>query len=283
MAYERKLTIGVFNKHKAAGEKFTMLTCYDATMAALEQAAGVEMILVGDSLAGPVLGLRDTLGVGLDISIALTAAVRRGAPLAYLVADMPFLTYTNPRQAVANGGRYVVEAQADCVKTIRAMATAGIPVMAHLGFTPQRVAQIGVKVAGKSAAAAIDIIETAEMMVEAGSSALLLEAVPPEVSEIITRKVPVPVIGCGAGAGCDGYVMVTPDMLNMSIDWSSPTAAPRKAPKFVKRYADIRGPLEAVFKAYVEDVRTGAYPAPEHAYPMDEAQKAELAEWARKN
>jgi 3-methyl-2-oxobutanoate hydroxymethyltransferase len=292
MPYDKKLTIGTFNKHKSAGEKFAMLTCYDATMAALQQMAGIEMILVGDSLAGPVLGLRDTLGVSLDLSVALTAAVRRGAPLSYLVADMPFLTYATPEQAVKNGGRYMVEAQADCVKvecdrrlleTIRAMATAGIPVMPHLGFTPQRVAQIGLKIAGKTAASAIDIIETADMMVEAGASAFLLEAVPPEVAAIIARKVPVPVVGCGAGGACDGYVMVTPDMLNMSIDWSSPTFAPRKAPKFVKKYADIRAPLEGVFRAYLADVQSGAYPAPEHNYPMTDEAKAALLEWDGKN
>jgi len=281
MALEKKITIADLGKHKAAGEKFTMLTCYDATMASIQQAAGVEVVLVGDSLAGPVLGLPDTVGVGLDISVALTAAVRRGADLAYLVADMPFLTYTNPAMAVANAGRYLVEARADCVKmecdrrfleTVRAMATSGISVMPHLGLTPQRAGQVGgYKVAGKTAAGAIEIIETAEMMVEAGASALLLEAVPPEPAEMLTRRVPVPVIGCGAGPGCDGYVVVTHDMIGLTAG---------RTPKFVKKYADLRSPMQAAFEAFVADCRGGAYPADEHNYPMSETELAALKEWA---
>jgi len=281
MALEKKITIADLNKHKAAGEKFTMLTCYDATMASIQQAAGVEVILVGDSLAGPVLGLPDTVGVSLDISVALTAAVRRGADLAYLVADMPFLTYTNPAMAVASAGRYLVEARADCVKmecdrrfieTVRAMATSGISVMPHLGLTPQRVGQVGgYKVAGKTAAGAIEIIETAEMMVEAGATALLVEAVPPEPAEMLARRVPVPVIGCGAGPGCDGYVVVTHDMIGLTAG---------RTPKFVKKYADLRAPMQAAFEAFVADCRGGAYPAAEHNYPMSEAERAALKEWA---
>jgi len=282
MKLEKKITIADLSKHKAAGEKFAMLTCYDATMAGIQQAAGVEVILVGDSLAGPVLGLPDTLGVGLDLSVTLTAAVRRGAPLAWLVADMPFLTYTTPDHAVASAGRYVVEAGADCVKlecderfveTVAAMAKVGIPVMPHLGLTPQRASQAGgYKVAGKTAAAAIALIETAERMVEAGASALLLEAVPPEPAEMLTQKVPVPVIGCGAGPGCDGFVVVTHDML---------TLTGRKTPKFVKQYADLHAPMLEAFKAYVADCRGGAYPAPEHGYPIRPDELAALNEWAR--
>ncbi len=281
MELQKKITIADLNKHKAAGEKFAMLTCYDATMASIQQAAGVEVILVGDSLAGPVLGLPDTTGVSLDISVALTAAVRRGAPLAYLVADMPFLTYTTPESAVVNAGRYVVEARADCVKvecdrrlveTIRAMATAGIPVMAHLGLTPQRAGQVGgYKVAGKTAVGAIEIIETAERMVEAGVSALLLEAVPPEPAEMVARRVPVPVIGCGAGAGCDGFVVVTHDMLGLTSG---------RTPKFVRKYADLRTPMQQAFEQYVNECREGAYPAPEHNYPMSEEELASLRAWA---
>ena len=283
MALEKKITIADLRKHKSAGEKFAMLTCYDATMARLQQAAGVEVILVGDSLAGPVLGLPDTIGVSLDISVALTAAVRRGAPLAYLVADMPYLTYTNPDQAIANAGRYVVEARADCVKVecdrrlleiIRAMATAGIPVMPHLGLTPQRVGQIGgYKVAGKTAEMAIELIETAEMMVEAGATALLLEAVPPEPAEILTKRVDVPVIGCGAGPGCDGFVVVTHDMIGLTEG---------KTPKFVKKYADLATPMQKAFEQYVEECRNGTYPAPEHGYPMSEQELAILKQWAEK-
>ena len=246
MPLEKKITIADLNKKKAAGEKFAMLTSYDATMAALQQEAGVEVLLVGDSLAGPVLGLTDTIGVSMDISVALTAAVRRAAPLAYLVADMPFMSYPSIETGVLNAGRYMVEAHVDCVKVevdrrqvewIRAMATAGVPVMPHLGLTPQRATQIGgYKVAGKTAAGAVEIIETAEMVIEAGASALLLEAVPPEVSAIITTKSPVPVIGCGAGKACDGYVVVTHDMIGLTF---------RKTPKFVRKYADLATPMRS--------------------------------------
>ncbi|MDY7009987.1 MAG: 3-methyl-2-oxobutanoate hydroxymethyltransferase [Planctomycetota bacterium] len=283
MALEKKITIATLNKHKADGEKFAMLTCYDATMASIQQSAGVEVILVGDSLAGPVLGLSDTIGVSLDISVSLTAAVRRGAPLAYLVADMPFLTYTSPAAAVANGGRYVVEARADCVKvecdrrlleTIRAMATAGIPVMPHMGLTPQRAGQVGgYKVAGKTSDGAIEIIETAEMMVDAGASALLLEAVPPEPAEMVAKRVSVPVIGCGAGAGCDGFVVVTHDMIGLTEG---------RVPKFVKKYADLRSPMQQAFETYVAECRNGTYPAPEHGYAMSDEELTALKAWSEK-
>jgi 3-methyl-2-oxobutanoate hydroxymethyltransferase len=281
MALEKKLTIADLCKRKSAGEKFTMLTCYDATMASIQQEAGVEVILVGDSMAGPVLGLPDTTGVGLDISVQLTAAVRRGAPLAYLVADMPYLTYTNPRQAVENAGRYAVEARVDCVKiecdrrfvdTVAAMATAGIPVMPHLGLTPQRAGQVGgYRVAGKTATAAIDIIETAERMVEVGASALLLEAVPPEPAAMVAERVPVPVIGCGAGPGCDGFVVVTHDMIGLTAG---------RVPKFVRKYADLRSPMREAFEKFVAECRGGEYPADEHNYPMSEEEVARLREWA---
>jgi len=282
MALEKKITIADLNKLKAAGQKFAMLTCYDATMAGIQQDAGVEVILVGDSLAGPVLGLPDTTGVDLDTSVTLTAAVRRGAPLAYLVADMPYLTYTNPAQAIANAGRYVVEARADIVKIecdrrfldiVAAMATAGIPVMPHMGLTPQRAGQVGgYRVAGKTATAAIEIIETAEAMVQAGASALLLEAVPPEPAEMVARRVPVPVIGCGAGPGCDGFVVVTHDMIGLT----------GRVPKFVKKYADLREPMRAAFAAFVGECKSGAYPAPEHNYPMSAEELAALKDWAGK-
>lgn len=282
MALEKKITIADLNKKKAAGEKFAMLTCYDATMATLMQQAGVEVILVGDSLAGPVLGLNDTLGVSLDISVTLTAAVRRGAPLAYLVADMPFLTFTTPEKAVENAGRYMTQAGVDIVKIecdrrlvdiIAAVATAGIPVMPHLGLTPQRAAQLGgYKVAGKTAAAAIELVETADMMVEAGASALLLEAVPPEPAEMVARRVSVPVIGCGAGKGCDGYVVVTHDMIGLTF---------RKPPKFVRKYADLATPMRQAFETFASECRSGAYPAPEHDYPMNDSERDALREWAK--
>jgi 3-methyl-2-oxobutanoate hydroxymethyltransferase len=284
MALEKKITIADLVKKKIAGQKFAMLTCYDATMAALQQAAGVEVILVGDSLAGPVLGLPDTIGVGIDISVELTTAVRRGAPLAYLVADMPFLTFSNPDMAIKNGGRYMTESRADCVKVecdrrlidiIRAMSTAGIPVMAHMGLTPQRAAQIGgYRVAGKSASGAIELIETAGMMVEAGAVSLLLECVPPEVGEMVSKRVSVPVIGCGGGKGCDGHVIVTHDMIGLTA---------RKPPKFVRKYADLAKPMQTAFEAYVNDVHANTYPGPEHAYPMEAEEVKILQDWAKSN
>lgn len=284
MALTKKITIADLGRMKRAGQKFAMLTCYDANMAHWQQEAGVETVLVGDSLGMAVLGEGDTLGVTMDLSVALTAAVRRGAPLCYLVADMPFLSAITPELAITNAGRYLTEAHADVVKLevdrrhvelVAAMSAASIPVMPHLGFTPQRTAQLGgPKVQGKSAATAIELIETARRMEQAGAVALLLEAVPPEPARIIAQRLSIPVIGCGAGGGCDGFVMVVHDMLGLTMG---------RAPRFVKKYADLGLAEQSAFAAYLADVHNSAYPAPEHDYPMDPSELAELKAWVDKD
>ena len=207
--------------------------------------------------------------------------MRRGSPLCYLVADMPFLSYATYELALANAGRYLRQARADVVKMevdrrhvdlVAALLCASIPVMAHLGLLPQQVAQVGGhKLRGKTAAAAIELIETAQRMEEAGAVALLLEGVPPEPARIVARRVGVPVIGCGAGDGCDGFVMVVHDMLGLTRG---------RAPKFVKKYADLGPAMRQAFEAYAQDVQAGRYPAAEHAYAMDEQELQRLREWA---
>lgn len=282
MALTKKITIADVQRRKQAGEKFAMLTCYDANMAYWQQEAGVESILVGDSLGMTVLGQRDTLGVTMDLSVALTAAVRRGAPLAYLVADMPFLSYRDAQAAIVNGGRYMAEAGADVVKLevdrrhveiVAAMSAAAIPVMAHLGLTPQRIAQMGgYRVQGNTATSAIELVETARLMEQAGAVALLLEAVPPEPARLVAQRAGVPVVGCGAGPHCDGFVIVVHDMLGLT---------PGRTPKFARRYAELGAAQQAAFEAYVRDVKSAGYPAPEHDYPMEQAELDELRAWGQ--
>ena len=283
MTPQKKITIADLLKKKQAGQKFTMLTCYDANMAAWQELAGVETLLVGDSLGNTVLGQEDTLGVTMDLSVALTAAVRRGAPLSYLVADMPFLSYRTIDIALANAGRYLSEAHADVVKLevdrrgvdlVAAMSANAIPVMPHLGLSPQRLAQMGgFKVQGKTATSAIELIETAKLMEEAGAVALLIEAVPPEPARMVAESVKIPVVGCGAGKYCDGYVIVEHDMLGLTRG---------RTAKFVKKYADLGLLEQQAFEAYVADVHGGKYPAPEHDYPMDPAELEQLEIWAQK-
>lgn len=283
MALTKKITIADLARKKLAGEKFAMLTCYDASTAAWQQTGGVESILVGDSLGMTVLGEPDTLGVSMDLSLALTAAVRRGAPLAWLVADMPFMSYRNLDAAMVNAGRYLAEARADVVKLevgrqqvdlVAAMCAAGLPIMPHIGLSPQRVAQLGgYRVQGNSAASAIELIQTAELLEQAGAVALLLEAVPPEPAGLIAERLRIPVIGCGAGPRCDGFVVVVHDMLGLT---------PGRVPKFVKKYADLGPAQQQAFEAYVADVHGKAYPAPEHDYAMPEDELAKLKQWAKR-
>ncbi len=246
-----------------------MLTCYDHAMARQMEAAGVPTILVGDSLGNVVLGHETTLPVSLGMVIELTRAVRRGAPHAFVVADMPFGTY---QDSTAQGMRRVMrlmkETECDCVKLevgrlqaplVERLADSGVAVMAHLGLRPQSVGILGgYKSQGKTAAEARGIVEMALLMQRSGAAALLLEAVPPVVSQAVVDAVEVPVIGCGAGPACDGHVVVTHDALGLT---------PRP-PRFVPVLADLATPLRQAFGAYVEQVSGGKYPAEEHAYDM---------------
>ena len=254
-----------------------MLTCYDYSTARLMHEAGVPAILVGDSAASVILGHPTTLPVSLSFMIEITAAVRRGAPMAFLLADMPFGSYQESvAQGVRNVCRMIKRTGCDCVKLeageshlplVRALADAGVAIMAHLGLRPQTVGVLGgYKYQGRTAAEARRIVELACRMEQAGAAALLLEAVPPEVSEAVVKATGIPVIGCGAGPACHGWVFVTHDALGLS----------GTRPKFVPGLADIASPLRDAFARYVADVNSGAYPAPEHSYVMPAAEAEKM-------
>ena len=276
----RKVTIADLRAARRSGAKVPMLTCYDFTTAGLMQAAGVPTLLVGDSAAGVILGHPTTLPVPLSFMIEITAAVRRGAPLAMVVADMPFGSYQG---SVARGTRNVFKmvqrTGCDCVKIeagdsqlrlVRELADAGVAIMAHLGLRPQSVGLVGgYRYQGRTAAEAGEIVRLARALEAAGAAALLLEAVPAEVGRAVVDAVDLPVIGCGAGPHCHGHVIVTHDAAGLT---------PHR-PRFVPSLGDLATPSRGVFEAYVEAVRGGEYPAPEHQYSMEpgEAQKLQPA------
>jgi len=277
-ALTRKFTLNDLRSARGAGPKVPMLTCYDFTTAGLMQEAGVPALLVGDSAANVILGHTSTLPVPLSFMIQITAAVRRGAPLVFLVADMPFGSYQGSLgSAVRNVCRVVKRTGCDCVKLevsdghaglIRSLADAGIAVMAHIGLRPQSVGLLGgYKFQGRSAREAANIISTARVMQSAGAAALLLEAVPPEVGQAVVSAVAVPVIGCGAGPACDGSVVVTHDAVGLT----------GRPPRFVPKLGDLAGPSVRYFADYVRLVTEGHYPAAEHNYQMPEAEKEKLA------
>ncbi|MCK6455923.1 MAG: 3-methyl-2-oxobutanoate hydroxymethyltransferase [Phycisphaerae bacterium] len=278
MPVREKVTLTTLRSRKRAHKKFSVLTCYDYPCAVIEEQAGVDVILVGDSVAQVLLGHHSTLPATMDLMITLTTAVRRGAPNVFLIGDMPYLSYqVNPDDAIRNAGRFMAEAGCDAVKvegdgrmagTVAAMARATIPVVAHLGLRPQAVHQAGgYRAQGRDAASARQLIEDARELEAAGACMLLLEAVPPEPAKIVAESVSVPVIGCGAGPYCDGHVVVLHDMLGLS---SGPL------PKFVKRYADLRGVISTAVAQYVADIESGAYPGPGHCYQMEPGEAASL-------
>lgn len=250
-----------------------MLTCYDYSTARLMHDVGVPMILVGDSAANVILGHDSTIPVPLDFMIELTAAVRRGAPDAFVIADMPFGSYATVNQGVENVVRMMKLSGCDCVKievsaahaqTVKLCADAGVAVMAHLGLRPQTVRVLGgYKFQGRSAKEANEIVALASQMESNGAVALLLEAVPPEVSEKVVSHTAVPVIGCGAGPACHGHVIVTHDGMNLT----------QTRPKFVPTLGDVAGAIKHAIETYVQDVEAGRYPAPEHQYQMPENEK----------
>jgi 3-methyl-2-oxobutanoate hydroxymethyltransferase len=263
---------------QAKGErKLAMLTAYDYPTALLVDEVGMDMILVGDSLAMVVLGHDDTLAVTLDEMIHHCRAVARAAKTALVVGDMPFLSYeATPEQAVRSAGRMMKEGGARAVKIeggremapqIRAMSAAGIPVMGHIGLTPQRVARIGgFLVQGKTADAAQELIDEGRELAEAGCFSMVLEAIPAPVAKLVTEAVPIPTIGIGAGPDCDGQVLVLHDILGLFE---------RFTPKFVKRYASLADDIRAAVSAYRQEVADGVFPAEEHSFSMqsDELKK----------
>ena len=267
-----KNTILTFKNAKEKGEKLTMLTAYDYSTAKLMDEAGVNSILVGDSLGNVMLGYEDTISVTMEDMIHHGAAVARGAKDALVVIDMPFMSYqTSVYDAVVNAGRLMKEGRANAVKLeggkevfqqIKAIVDAGIPVCAHLGFTPQSLNALGgFKVQGKSAEKAEKLIEDAKSVEEAGAFAIVLECVPDKLAEIITKTVKVPTIGIGAGNKCDGQVLVYQDMLGMFSDFT---------PKFVKRFANIGEEMKKAFKDYIYEVQQGTFPAKENIYTIDD-------------
>lgn len=275
-----KVTIPYLMEKKAKKEQITMMTCYDYPMALLEEQAGMDIILCGDSLGMTVYGFEGTLPVTMDMMIVHAAAVRRGAPNAFVIGDMPFLSYqVSPQDAIRNAGRFMKEANVDCIKleggaamaeTVQAIVNAGIPVMGHLGLTPQSTSALGgFKAQGRSAEVACRIIEDALILENAGACAILLEAIPPEVARIITERSKVPIISIGAGIHCDGQLLIVHDMLGF-FD--------RFVPKFVKKYANLNATIFEALMKYKEDVETGAFPANEHCYKMPEKELSKLKE-----
>ena len=267
-----KTTTATFKKAKQSGEKITMLTAYDYSTAKLEDTAGVESILVGDSLGMVVLGYENTLSVTMEDMIHHSAAVARGAENALVVTDMPFMSYqTSVYDAVVNAGRLIKEGHADAVKLeggvkfkehIRAIVDASIPVMGHIGMTPQSVNAFGgFKVQGKSIEDAKRVIEDAKAVEESGAFAVVLECVPAALAEYITGILSIPTIGIGAGSSCDGQVLVYQDMLAMYSDFT---------PKFVKKFGNIGESMTASFKKYCEEVKSGEFPATEHTFKIDD-------------
>ncbi|MGH9786414.1 MAG: 3-methyl-2-oxobutanoate hydroxymethyltransferase [Terriglobia bacterium] len=248
----------------------TMLTAYDYPTALAMDKAGIDSILVGDSLGMVVLGYENTLPVTMEEMLHHARAVARGAKTALVIGDMPFMSYqVSVEEAVRNAGRFVQQAGMDAVKleggreraeAVRAITGAGIPVMGHLGLTPQSVHQLGgFRAQGKTALAAKRLVEDAAILEQAGCFSLVLEAVPGRLAEMISQRLSIPTLGIGAGPGCDGQVLVTHDLLGL-FD--------RFTPKFVKKYAELHNEMQRAFAEYIEDVETKRFPAQEHTIEM---------------
>ncbi|RIK29213.1 MAG: 3-methyl-2-oxobutanoate hydroxymethyltransferase [Anaerolineae bacterium] len=270
----KKVTTITYRQKKERGEIITMLTAYDYPTALAMDKAGVDSILVGDSLGMVVLGYENTLPVTMDEMLHHCRAVSRGAKTALLVGDMPFMSYqVSVEEATRNAGRFLQQGGMDAVKleggreradAIRSIVNSGIPVMGHLGLTPQSVNQLGgFRAQGKTARAAKRLVEDALILEEAGCFSIVLESVPARLAELISKKISIPTIGIGAGAGCDGQVLVTHDLLGL-FD--------RFTPKFVKKYANFHSEMQKAFGDYIEDVESKRFPALEHTVEMDDAE-----------
>ena len=275
---ERAKLTSVDIRARKHGPKLTMLSLYDFPFARLAEQAGIDIILVGDSLGMVVHGFDSTVPVRLDDIIYHSRAVRRGAQNTHIVADMPFLTYhiDTPR-AVENAGRLLQEGGADSVKLeggreiadrVAAIVRAGIPVMGHIGLTPQSAGALGgFRVQGRDAASARAILEDARAIADAGAFATVVEVIPAELGAMITEAIPIPTIGIGAGPDCDGQVLVAHDMLGLQE---------RIIGRFAKVYAEAGGLIEEAFKDYATEVQSGAFPDEEHSYRMPAQTLAEL-------
>jgi 3-methyl-2-oxobutanoate hydroxymethyltransferase len=266
----KKVTTLTFRQKKERGEPITMLTAYDYPTAMAIDKAGIDSILVGDSLAMVVLGYENTLPVTMEEMLHHARAVSRGARAPLLVGDMPFMSYqVSVEEALRNAGRFLQQGGMDAVKleggreradAVRAITGAGIPVMGHLGLTPQSVHQLGgFRAQGKTSSAAKRLLEDAQILEEAGAFSIVLEAVPARLAEYISKQISIPTIGIGAGAGCDGQVLVTHDLLGLFE---------RFTPKFVKQYANLHETMNKAFTEYLNDVNTKQFPAAEHTVEM---------------
>lgn len=267
-----KNTIITFKQSKQQGRKISMLTAYDYSTAKLMDEAGINAILVGDSLGNVVLGYEDTLSVTMEDMIHHGAAVARGAKSAMVVVDMPFMSYqASVYDAVVNAGRLMKEGRASAVKLeggkevcpqVKAVTEAGIPVMGHLGLTPQSINALGGhRVQGKTQQAAQKLLDDARALQEAGAFAVVLECVPEKLADKVTKELEIPTIGIGAGSGCDGQVLVYQDMLGMFSDFT---------PKFVKKFANVGQVMKEAFKSYIDEIQQGSFPSQEHCYSIDD-------------
>jgi len=280
----KKLLIADLLKMKEEGRKITMITAYSYPQGLIVDEAGIDVILVGDSLGMVELGYRDTIPVTMEEMLAHTRPVVRAVKRAHVVGDLPFMSYNiSLEQAVANAGVLYKDGGADSVKleggqemarVVETIVKAGVPVFGHIGLTPQSSGQLGGhKAQGRTTESARALIEDALAIEEAGAQFLLLEAVPPEVAGFIARRLSIPVYGIGAGPECDGQLLIVSDLIGQFQAFT---------PKFVKKYADVAGVVTAAMKAYTADVRKGAFPAEEHCYHMLEGEEAGFRELERK-
>jgi 3-methyl-2-oxobutanoate hydroxymethyltransferase len=274
---KKKLMIHDFYRMKKEGKPVSWLTAYDFPTAQFAEAAGLDMILVGDSLGMCVYGYEGTVPVTMDQAIAHCEAVRRGAPNTFVMGDMPFLSYqTSDEDAVANAGRFLKEANVDAIKLeggkrvtsrIRAIVDAGIMVCGHIGLTPQSSGQLGGhKAQGRTRESARLLIEDALAIEAAGAHMLLLEAVPPEVAGVIRRKLSIPVYGIGAGPDVDGQLLIISDLIGQFQAFT---------PKFVKKYANVAEVVTNAIRDYIDEVRSGAFPEEKHCYRMIDGETLE--------
>ena len=279
---ERRVSITDLKAMKKRGERIAMITAYDYPSAKLVEEAGAPIILVGDSLGMVVLGYDSTVPVTMEEMLHHVKAVVRGTSKAHVVADMPFMSYqTGPEDALRNAGRLLKEGGAQSVKleggrhvaeTVRALVQAGIPVMGHLGLTPQSVNQFGgYKVQGKTPAAAVKLVNDAVSLEQAGAYAIVLETIPAQLAQVITEKISIPTIGIGAGPHCDGQVQVFHDLLGLFTDF---------VPKHAKRYAQAGEAIKQAVSEYVAEVREGAFPTERESFFIDESAFSELAQLA---
>jgi 3-methyl-2-oxobutanoate hydroxymethyltransferase len=267
---DKKLTIQDIITMKKNGDRISMLTAYDASLAGLLDSVGIEMVLVGDSLGNVLLGYDSTIPVTMDEMLHHCRAVRRGVKRAILVGDMPFLSYQiSETEAIANAGRFLKEAGCDAVKLeggsemcdkVKAIVRAGIPVMGHIGLTPQTASQLGgYKVQGKDAESARRLLQSARDLEAAGIFSIVLECIPTQLAEVITGKISIPTIGIGAGRQCDGQVLVTHDMVGMFEKF---------IPSFVKQYVKLAPQIREAVAAYHAEVKNGTFPTEEHSFNM---------------